>query len=110
MSSTTPDPYTPPRTPSESAAKTRWRVFPAAGSFAIGLASLLFLLTTTALLAQETSGPVINTVAVYALYLGFGGSWILAGWCYWRRRFWYGLAANCIGVLVVVTVYEMFGR
>ena len=66
-------------------------------AFAIGLTIVgclfYFLLTVNAFDAMDEMLP--NA----ALYLGFGGGWLLASWCFWHRKDLWGVLAFLASVL-----------
>jgi hypothetical protein len=92
----------------------RWHLVPAAASFLIGVASFVFGLIAVAVMtyvlwthqANETLGGMI---AGCSLFLGFGASWMVAGWYYWKRRYRRGLIASGFGVLIPVVLFAIFG-
>jgi hypothetical protein len=92
----------------------RWHLVPAAASFMIGAASFglgLFAVAmmTHVLLTQQANETLGGMVAGCSLYLGFGVSWMVAGWYHWKRRFRRGLIAAGFGVLIPVVLFTILG-
>jgi hypothetical protein len=109
------NPYAPSSlTTDESVRLTRWHIVPAAASLGIGAASFGFGLFAVAVMthalwthqANETLGGMI---AGCSLYLGFGTSWMVAGWYYLTRRFRRGLVATGLGILIPVILFAILG-
>lgn len=110
------NPYSPPELLSDSAAAfiTRWRLVPASISFFLGLASFMFGVFAVAVMAyvlmtQNANETVGGMIAGCTLYLGFGATWMMAGWCYWRRRYRIAAVANGVGVLFPVILIAILG-
>jgi hypothetical protein len=93
---------------------TGWRLVPAAASFVIGAASFVFGLFAVGVMTyllsthQATEGPPFM-IAGCSLYLGFGASWMIAGWYYWKRRYRRGLIASVFGVLIPIVLFATLG-
>ena len=96
------------------AGATRWRLFPAAISFLVGLASFAFgvfavAVMTYVLLTENTEETLGGMLVGCFLYLGFGTAWMLAGRLYWRRRYPHALLANAVGVAIPITLFATLG-
>lgn len=109
------NPYASPSADANGYARvSRWHLVPATASFLIGGASFVFGLFAVAVMtyvlwkhqASETLGGMI---AGCSLYLGFGASWMVAGWYYWKRRYRRGLIASGFGVLIPVVLFAILG-
>ena len=109
------NPYSPASPTLDSTAiATRWRLVPASISFLFGLASYVFGMFAIAVMAyvsimQNANESLGGMIAGCTLYLGFGVSWMLAGWLYWRRSYRVALMANGFGVLVSVVLFAILG-
>jgi hypothetical protein len=110
------NPYAPPAL--EAAVPARpsgWRVVPAAASFLVGVVSFGVGLVAVAMMtyALWTHRPTTVTlggmIAACTMYLGFGSLWMLAGWCYWKRRYYRGLIATGIGALIPGVLFAILG-
>jgi len=89
-------------------------VIPAAGSFTIGLASFVFGTIAVAIMAyvvftQNANETMGGMLAGCTLYLGFGTSWMIAGWCYWRQKYRIAMAVNFLGILFPVLLVAILG-
>lgn len=111
------NPFSPPRQVSDSlpvaASATRWRLIPASISFLLGLASFIFGVFAVAVMAyvlmtQNAGEPLSGMIAGCTLYLGFGVTWMLAGWLYWHRYYRIAAAANGVGILFPVVLFAIF--
>jgi hypothetical protein len=116
IESTDTNPYLPPKEISDSAASfiVRWRLIPASISFLLGFASFLFgvfavVVMAYVLITQNANETVGGMIAGCTLYLGFGVSWMVAGWWYWRRRYRIAAVANGVGVLFPVVLFAILG-
>lgn len=112
------NPFSPPRQVSGSlpaaASATRWRLIPASISFLLGLASFIFGVFAVAvmmyvLMTQNAAETLGGMIAGCSLYLGFGVTWMLAGWLYWHRRYGIAAATNAAGILFPVVLFAIFG-
>ncbi|MFN0021217.1 MAG: hypothetical protein ACKVP0_23460 [Pirellulaceae bacterium] len=110
------NPYSAPALIGDYTRVTRWHVVPAAASFVIGAASFGLGLGVFAvgmnmlvLSTQHANAAIDGMVAGCSLYLGFGAAWMVAGWCYGKRRFCRGLIATGFGVLIPVVLFAILG-
>ena len=115
------NPYAAPNTTGqERAPAMRWRIFPAAASFLFGVASFGVGLAAVAIMsyllwrrqgreALPGEATLGSMVAGCSLYLGFGASWMLAGWYYWKARYRHGITASAFGNLIPVVLFAIFG-
>jgi len=98
----------------DHAGVTRWRLVTAAASFVIGAASFVFGLFAVAVMTyvlstHQANGTLGGMIAGCSLYLGFGASWMVAGWYYWKRRYRRWLIAAGFGVLIPVVLFTILG-
>lgn len=107
------NPYASPRANGEEnatgARSTRWRIAPAAASFLVGALGILMGLLlavgiTAEILANRFDKIPQGTIPGFLLFLGFGATFILAGWFYWSRRYRLGLIATANGVSIFVVI------
>ncbi|MFO0818889.1 MAG: hypothetical protein U1A77_13160 [Pirellulales bacterium] len=109
------NPYAPPSVSAGDRARpSRWRIVPAAGAFLIGLASLGIGLAAVAvmtyvLLIRQPNATLGGMIAGCSMYLGFGGSWMLAGWYYWREQYRRGLIVTAIGAMIPAVLFAILG-
>lgn len=109
------NPYETPRSVvSGISVATRWRVIPAAGSFAIGLASFHFGMIAVAIMVyvvftQNMNETIGGMLAGCTLYLGFGTTWMIAAWCYWRQKYLIWMAVSFLGILIPVVLISILG-
>ena len=90
----------------------QWRIVPAAASFLVGAASFGIGLLGVAVMAysswpEPTADWLVLITARCSMFLGFGASWMVAGWYYWKRRYGRGLIANGVGVLITAIVFPI---
>ncbi len=122
MNTDTDNPYASPTSAtSKSVRVTRWHIVAAAASFLIGIASFAFGLFAVGAMIYVLWTPQANRligdpnemlfgmIAGCSMYLGFGTSWIVAGWYYWNRRYLRGLIATGIGILFPFAVFAILG-
>lgn len=115
METDSTNPYAPPAVGAAVRVRPlRWRIVPAAASFLVGLLSFGIGLAgagaiTFVLLMRLPNEVPRGPIAGCSMYLGFGASWMLAGWWYWTRRYGRGLIANAIGALIVGVLIAILG-
>jgi hypothetical protein len=109
------NPYAPPGLHAGDRARgIPWHIVPAAASFLIGAASSVVGLFAVAgvicLLWTHQAGETLGgMIAGCSLYLGFGVSWMTAGYLYWQRRYRRGLIATGFGILIPVVLFAVLG-
>lgn len=92
----------------------RWHLVPAVASFLIGMSSVVAGLFAVAVMSyvvwtHQAKETLVGMIAGCSLYIGFGGSWMVAGWYYWKRRYRRGLIASGFGVLILVVLFAILG-
>ena len=116
MATAIDNPYAPPAVQTDARTyPTRWRVVPAAASFLVGVVSfgvgvVAVAMMTYALWAHRATTVTLGEmIAACSMYLGFGSLWMLAGWCYWKGRYYRGLVATGIGALIPGVLFAVLG-
>jgi hypothetical protein len=108
------NPYASPSRKDEPAGLLGWRMVPAGALFLIGTVAFAFGLIAVVVMLyvswlDQAKETLVNMMAGCGLYLGFGASWMLAGWYCSKGRYRRSVIATAVGILIPVILFAILG-